>query len=158
MKFIIISDSHGHIANLRHVMGFAKKIKVDGIIHCGDWDDVEAVNTVLEYDIPLYSILGNADVDHQIEEVLKFNAKKFDDNFLQFEIEGRKIGVIHNARSLENNPQNIDIVFSGHYHSQEERMLNFVKFVRPGALINGINFAIYETVTNTIEFISDKGI
>ena len=48
---------------------------------------------------------------------------------------------------------NLDIVFCGHYHSKEEKMVNFLKFVRPGAIINGNNFAIYETVDNRVEFI-----
>ncbi|PIP57073.1 YfcE family phosphodiesterase, partial [Candidatus Woesebacteria bacterium CG22_combo_CG10-13_8_21_14_all_45_10] len=37
MKIVVISDSHGNIANLKHVLGFAKKIKAEAIIHCGDW-------------------------------------------------------------------------------------------------------------------------
>ena len=47
MKIIVIADSHGNIANLKHVMEFGKKIKVGAIIHCGDWDNVKAVETVL---------------------------------------------------------------------------------------------------------------
>lgn len=155
MKLLVISDSHGHVANLRHVMGFGQKIKADGIIHCGDWDNVESVNTVLEYDIPLYAILGNADIDHQIEEVLKFNTKNFDPDFLKFELDGRKIGISHQVKAGDFKFEGLDIVFSGHFHSSDEKMIDFTKFVRPGALINGINFAVYETATNEVEFFHD---
>ncbi len=155
MKILIISDTHGNIANIKHVMGFAKQIGVEAVIHCGDWDNIESVNEVLESDIPLYAVLGNADIDLEIEEVLKFNAKGFSDAILKFEIDGRKIAVTHDSKSLENDPHNLDIVFSGHWHSSNEKMINFVKFVRPGSLINGINFAVYETVNNSLEFIKE---
>ena len=41
MKILVISDSHGHIANLKHVLEIAKKIGVKAVIHCGDWDNLE---------------------------------------------------------------------------------------------------------------------
>src|SRR3990167_11227321 len=100
MKVLVISDSHGNIANIKHVMGFAKKIKVDAVIHCGDWDNIESVSEVLSFEIPLYAVLGNADIDLDIEELLKFNSKMFDSDFLKFKIGGRRIGVIHNAKKL----------------------------------------------------------
>lgn len=156
MKIIVISDTHGNITNLRHVIGFAEKIKASGIIHCGDWDNSVSVNEVLQTDIPLYSILGNADTDYDIEEVLKFNAKEFDSDFLKFEIDGRRIGIIHNIKNFKFKTENLDVVFTGHYHSQEEKMINFTKLIRPGALINGINFAVYETTNNTVEFFNDE--
>ncbi len=152
MKILVISDSHGNIANIKHVMGFAKTIKAGGVVHCGDWDNVESVNEVLIFEIPLYAVLGNADIDHDVEEVLRFNAKKFDSDFLKFEIDGRKIGVIHQAKFDDKRFEGLNIVFGGHYHSNAETMINFVKFVRPGALSNGINFAVYETTTNEVEF------
>ena len=156
MKTLVISDSHGNIANIKHVMGFAKEIKAKAVIHCGDWDNVESVEEVLSFKIPLYAILGNADIDHDVEEVLRFNAKGFDSDFLKFEIDGRKIGIIHNAKDLQLKSPGVDIVFSGDWHSKDETMINFTKFIRPGALINGINFAVYETINNTVEFFEDE--
>ncbi|HJY98094.1 MAG TPA: metallophosphoesterase family protein [Patescibacteria group bacterium] len=156
MKILVISDSHGHIANLKQVVGFAKKYKVEAIIHCGDWDNVESAEVVLSPGIPLYSVLGNADITQEVEEYLKFNAKKFEPEFLKLEIDGRKVGIIHNVKKGDKRFEGLGIVFSGHYHSKEERVIDFVKFVRPGAIINGINFAVYETETNEVEFISDE--
>ena len=155
MKLLIISDSHGNIANLKQVVGFGQKVGVKAVIHCGDWDNVESVETVLSFGIPLYTVLGNADVEEGLEEYIRFNAKKFDPNFLKFELDGRKIGVIHKIKNLESGISNLDIVFSGHYHSKEEKIINFLKFVRPGAVINGNNFAVYETINGNIEFIED---
>jgi putative phosphoesterase len=156
MKILAISDTHGHISNIKAVMDIAKKSDIKAVVHCGDWDNVESIEAVLKFEIPLYAVMGNADVDSDIEEYLKFNSKKFDPYFLKFEIGGRRIGVTHNVKSdFVKSASNIDIVFSGHYHSKEEKMVNFVKFIRPGALLNGINFAIYETETNEVEFVSE---
>ncbi len=155
MKILVISDSHGHIVNLKAVMEIAKKAEVRAIIHCGDWDDTASVETVLSYKIPLYTVMGNADVEKGLEEYLRFNTKKFDPNFLKFELDGRKIGVIHKVKMSEWKYDDLDIVFSGHYHEKEEKMINFLKFVRPGAVLNGINLALYETVNNEVEFVKE---
>ncbi len=152
MKILVISDSHGNIANLKHVMGFAKKIKVKAVIHCGDWDNAESAKTVLSFGISLYSVLGNADIDSELEDILKFQAKKFEPNFLKVQIDDRKIGVIHFVKEKDEKLEGLDIVFSGHRHSKEEKEINFTKFVRPGAIINGTNFAVYETANNRVEF------
>lgn len=156
MKLLIISDSHGNITNLKHVMGFAKQIKAQAVIHCGDWDNVESVETVLSFGIPLYAVLGNADIDSEIEDILKFESDKFDSHLLAFDIDGVKMAVIHQANLKDEKLYDFKVVFNGHYHSKEEKMVNFTKFIRPGALINGNNFAVFETENNRVEFFSDE--
>jgi len=49
MKILVISDSHGNLSNLKHVMGFAKKLNIDAVIHAGDWNTIESVETVLSF-------------------------------------------------------------------------------------------------------------
>lgn len=156
MKAVIISDSHGNIANLKHVLGFAKKIKAGAVIHCGDWDNLAAVETVLAYKIPLYAVLGNADIDERIENSLKMQSKKFDKKFLEVEIDGRKIGVVHSIKYLVSGIEYLSILFSGHRHRQGEFFQGGRKIVNPGALEKGINFAVYDTATDRVEFVNDK--
>ena len=71
MKIVIISDSHGHIQRIRHVVGFIAKIKADAIIHCGDWDNEESVVEVAKAKIPVYGVLGNADYNPFVEAKLR---------------------------------------------------------------------------------------
>ena len=52
-------------------MGFAKNIKMGAVIHAGDWNNAESVEIVLSFGIPLYTVLGNADIDPKIKEKLK---------------------------------------------------------------------------------------
>lgn len=157
MKILIISDSHGNIVNLNHVMGFAKKFGVSVVIHAGDWNTIESVETVLSFGIPLYTVLGNADINPQIANRLRTTVKKFNEDFLEFELGGRKIGITHKP---SNNKKffvgkKLDIIFNGHMHSKNESDVNGIKIVRPGAVITGNNFAIYDTKTNRVEFVQD---
>lgn len=159
MKLLIISDSHGHIANLKHVMGFAKKLGVDAIIHAGDWNTIEAIDTVFSFGIPVYTVLGNADVREDVIQKLKLKSQKFSEDFLRFQIDGRKIGVVHRfSKNLVSSIEYLDVLFTGHYHSKDDRIVNGVRIVRPGAIINGNNFVIYDTVSGKIEFIEDDKI
>jgi uncharacterized protein len=156
MKILIISDSHCNIANIKTVMEIAKKSGIKAVIHCGDWGNLESFRTVQAFDIPIYSVLGNADIDSDLEDALKFECKKYGPYLLGLEFEGRKIGVTHHADLKDKRLYEYKIVFSGHYHSKDEKIINWTKFVRPGALINGINFAVYETVSGTIDFIEEN--
>ena len=157
MKLLIISDSHGNIANLKHVMGFAKKVKVGAVIHCGDWDNVESVETVLSFGIPLYSVLGNADIDPGLGKRLKVKSKRFAEGYLEFKLGRKKIGIIHDINILPD----VDILFCGHTHQRFEEIVDGVRIVNPGALENRINFAVYnavgthETANNRVEFFDD---
>lgn len=155
MKVLVISDSHGHIANLKAVMEIATKSGIKAVIHCGDWDNIQSVETVLSFELPLYTILGNADVEEGLEDYLKSNSTKFDPYFLKFNLGGRRISVKHRIKK-DDVFENLDIVFSGHYHSSESKMVDFLRFIRPGAILNGINFAVYETETNDVQFVEEN--
>jgi putative phosphoesterase len=163
MKVLVISDSHGHISNLKHVMGFAKKYKIDAVIHCGDWNTLESVETVLSFGIPLYTVLGNADIHEDVINNLKRmhhsvgKSKNFGEQFLILELGKRKIGITHKPSDNKKffGGKKLDVIFNGHKHSKDESIVNNVKIIRPGALINGNNFAIYDTDSDKIEFIED---
>lgn len=157
MKILVISDSHGNITDLKHVLGFAEKIKVGAVIHCGDWNTIETIETVLSFGIPLYSVLGNADVRPEVIKMLRVKSKIFTEDFLKFKLGGRKIGITHKPSDVKKffAGSKLDIIFTGHYHSKDDRVVNSVRIVRPGAIINGNNFAIYNTETNGVEFINE---
>ncbi len=146
MKIIIISDSHGNVANLKLVAGFAKKIKAGAIIHCGDWDNLKSVEEIYSYKIPVCGVLGNADIDPRI-------AKIVNDQWLKVNLGGRKIGIIHDFKHFSLDIRSLDILFCGHRHLKSEGIINGVKVVSPGALHSvKPSFAVYETDTNRVEF------
>lgn len=155
MKIIVISDSHGHIANIQHVLGFAKKIKAEAIVHAADWNNLDSVNSVLNFNIPTYSVLGNADIDPNVERVLRQKSEKFSPDKLKIELDNKKIGIIHSFRATDDWYRDLNIVFCGHRHSPEERLINDVKIVRPGGLVEGIHFVVYDTKSGEVEFIHE---
>lgn len=153
MKIVVISDSHSNIANLKYVLGFAKKIKAKAIIHCGDWDNLKVVDEVLSSDIPLYAVLGNADVDERIANRLQRLGENFRKDYLEFELGGRRIGVIHDFNHLVSSIEYLSILFCGHQHRQMVKMADRVKVISPGALHSiKPSFVVYDTETNGIEF------
>lgn len=148
MKVVVISDSHGNIANIELILGFAKKIKAGAIIHCGDWDDLRAVKMVYSYKIPVFGVLGNADIDPEI-------ARMVNGQWLKINLGNRKIGITHNYLAIKHQPLAIDcdVVFCGHRHFKSERIIDGVKVVSPGALHSvKPSFAVYDTDTNGVEF------
>lgn len=155
MKILIIGDSHGNIANLKHVLGFGKHIKVGAVIHTGDWNDVKSLDTVFNYNIPIYTVLGNADISERLAYRLQRLGKtNFNKDFLKIEIDGIKIGIVHRLKIKDLRLKNFDVIFTGDYHSQKEWEIDGVKIVRPGALENDINFVIFDTKTKDVELIN----
>lgn len=138
-------------------MGFAKKIGVSAVIHAGDWNTLEAIDAVLSVDLPLYAVLGNADVRPEVEKRLEVKSKKFSPEFLEVVIGGKRIGITHKPTDNKKffKDKNLDIIFNGHYHSKDESTVGEVKIIRPGAIINGINFAVYDTASGKIEFVNE---
>lgn len=136
-------------------MGFAKHIKVKAVIHTGDWNDLKSLETVFNYNIPIYTVLGNADIDPKLIRKLKIRAEKFTEDFLKFKIGGVKIGVVHHfTKDKQQMATDCSVIFTGHYHSQKEWEVDGIKIIRPGALENGINFAVFDTKTKSVEFVS----
>ena len=121
MKILVIGDSHGNIANLKHVLGFAKHIKCGAVIHTGDWNNLKSLETVFNYNIPIYTVQGNADIDPKLISKIKIRSEKFSDDFLKFKIGGIKVGVVHRfSKDQQLMASGCSFVFTGHYHSQKE--------------------------------------
>jgi putative phosphoesterase len=174
VRLIIVSDSHGNIANLQHVMGFAKKIGVEAVVHAGDWDNIESVDAVLSFGIPLYAVLGNADIDPRVGKRLKVRSKVFDEKFLVINTGGKRIGITHKPSDNKRYffGEKLDLIVNGHLHSkyeavaksvrtsdlvgakEDESQATSVKIIRPGAIVKGINFAVYDTDTGKIDFVN----
>lgn len=157
MRILVISDSHGNITNLKHAMGFAKKIDADAIIHCGDWDNRESVYEVATAGIPVYGVMGNADVDPEVYQILKEKLTKFDPDFLKIILEGRTIGISHFPDKINKqiDTQKFDILFHGHTHRKRNDLIGKTRVVNPGALHRTADssFAVYDTRQNNVEFV-----
>lgn len=176
MKILILADTHDNIVRLRHVMGFAKEIGAETIIHCGDWGRAlivdnftrENLQTTGGMKIQVYGVLGNADIDPDLPKRLKEENIIFEKDFLEIKIDGKKIGVAHypissfmvGGKMLNEAFESglYDILFFGHTHKKSETTLRHMKLVNPGALerVYSPSFVVYDTQTNKVEFIDTQ--
>lgn len=157
MRILVISDSHDNIVRLKHCVGFANTSELDAIIHCGDWSSPAAVETMEDAQIPVYGVLGNADVDSQMVPSLRNTNVKLNVDFLKLDIGGRNIGVCHFPGKLEDaiKSQEYDVLFHGHTHKKKDKMFGKTRVVNPGALQKTLvpSFAVYDADSNTVEFV-----
>lgn len=157
MKVLVLSDSHGNIVRLKHAVGYANSGGIDAIIHCGDWDNAKAVLAMKSSEIPVYGVLGNADVDPQMVPSLRNTNVNFGVDFLKLNLGGKNIGVCHFPGKLEEaiKSQEYDVLFHGHTHKKKDKLIGKTRVVNPGALQKTPtpSFAVYDTASNTIEFV-----
>jgi len=152
MKVAIISDTHDNLENLKRFFEFAKKKKIETLIHCGDVCNGQTLKEIEKNFAKIYLCLGNADVR---DSLLK-EAKKTEifENEGKIEIEGLKIGFCHMFNFKEKNLNDFDFYFFGHSHWPFLKREKECFLANPGnlaGLFYKATFAILETETKKLE-------
>jgi putative phosphoesterase len=137
MRIGIVSDSHGHQANVSAALEMLADRGVSIILHCGDIDDAATVR--LFAGIPTNFVLGNCDVDlTEIKEAAESSGGFFHGRFAELVLAGRRIAVVHGddpARfQAAIGSGDYDYVFFGHTHEAGERQVGKTWVINPGAL------------------------
>lgn len=157
MKLLVISDSHDNIVRLKHIIGFAKACKADAIIHCGDWNTPLAVKQFSRVKIPVYGVLGNADIDPGIKIKMQKAKIKYKEDFLELKLNGWIIGICHYPTKLDGviKSQKYDLLLHGHTHLKRDETQGRTRIVNPGALHRTLqpSFALFATDSGKVEFI-----
>jgi uncharacterized protein len=159
MKFLVISDTHGNLARLRHVTGFAKHARLDGIIHCGDWDNAEAAMIIKDTGLPLYAILGNADEPQAaaIWKIMKECPGEIDIDVLETTLGNRKVAITHQPYKVTKQLASgeFDALFFGHTHQMKNENKEKTLLLNPGAMQRTPTptFAVYDSETNSATII-----
>lgn len=172
MKIVIISDSHDNIVRLRHVIGFGEANGAGAIIHCGDWNTPLAVKQFNRVKIPVFGVLGNADIDPEMKVKMLASRRsgqeakiKCGEEFLAIKLDNRKIGVAHYPPSsptpggealksaLESGEY--DLLLYGHTHCKGIWKYDSTLLANPGALhkTDKPSFAVYDTKSGQVEFV-----
>lgn len=158
MKILIISDSHDNIVRLRHVIGFAKTEGFAAVIHCGDWNTPLAISEISKVGIKIYGVLGNADINPQMEQQLFEVCENFDPDFLSLNLDELKIGVCHYPAKLDAviESQEYDVLFCGHTHIKKHEYRGKTQIINPGALHRTLSpsFGVFETETKEVEIVN----
>ena len=106
----------------------------DGIIHCGDFQEIDFYEDLLGLGLPVYAVLGN-NYDFMLERQLpRRRLLSFEDvNIGLVHGNGPSNKAIDNARK-EFNGESIDLVCYGHSHIANIENIGGVLFFNPGSL------------------------
>ncbi len=167
MKIGIISDLHDNLRHLDLVAAELKKLGIELLIFCGDFDSPFSMRGFLQFHCPVKAILGNADPDiqkfqYQLQnlEVLKPLELDIKHRFQDFTQDNCRIGVIHNDdKALTQaliDSQLYDLLCIGHTHTAEIKSQGKTTIVNPGSLVGwkleqggavAITYASFDTIT-----------
>ena len=170
MKFAIVSDTHGNVANFKKAVGWLNNQEIQLILHCGDIGNPESLKESLEdFKGDFFGVFGNMDKDFKIliEEYDKIPRVEIKEDIFEKEIDKRKIAFTHfpdMAKKLAQSGK-YDLVFYGHTHRPwEEKILVHPKpngeggsecrMINPGELAGQFQkptFAVYDTETDNLE-------
>lgn len=159
MKFAIVSDTHGNVANFKKIVQWLNKENIDLILHCGDIGDQESLKESLtDFLGEFLGVFGNMDRDFEIfvEEYNKIPRVKIEEKILETEADGKKIAITHfpeKARELAESG-NYQLVFYGHTHRPWEEKINNCRLINPGEAAGQFNkptFAVFDTATDKLE-------
>jgi len=133
MRIGVLSDSHAHSFAQLHEKILVALLKVDLIVHAGDFVAKEVLDGLKQLG-EVKAVRGNMDSE-ELKELLP--EKEL------LEIEGRRIGIIHGWGSphgiddrVGNAFRGVDIIIYGHSHYSQNETKNGVLFFNPGQARN----------------------
>jgi uncharacterized protein len=157
VKIGIISDTHGQVdlalAASREFIFRA----VDAVIHCGDIGSdmvlTEMAALFQALDIPIYAVLGNCDIMHELDIFEEVDGVNLMGRVAHLTLAGRKIAVVHSddEAHFEAIVQSdcYDYVFHGHSHARRNEQISKTRVVNPGSAGRGMHPSC--AVVNLIE-------
>ncbi len=146
MKIAIISDTHDNLANIKKIVNWLNKEKINLLLHCGDINSQDAINEIdNNFNGEAKFVRGNADIS--INELKEIG---------ELEIKNKKIVFTHfsnKAHSLAESGK-YNLVFYGHTHKPWEEKVGDCRLVNPGEAAGQYNkatFAVYNIVSDKLE-------
>lgn len=121
MKVAITSDIHNNEVNLKKVLGFCAREKIETIICCGDLASLETLDFMNDnFSGNILYTFGNADYDdlRELGEQKKYRSTFLFKDFGEAVIEKKNVAFVHfpdKAKSLARTGK-YDFVFYGHTH------------------------------------------
>lgn len=162
MKIAIISDVHDNIPNLKKVLEYCGKNKIEKIICCGDLASLETLDFLNEnFYSENYFVFGNMDNDYLKDypfENNEYKKTKIFEDFGEAEFENKKIAFVHfpeDAKELCRTGK-YKFVFYGHTHKPWEENIDDCKMLNPGNVAGQFylaTFAVWNTENDKFELI-----
>ena len=131
-KILVISDTHAmNLAALPKAL--VEDISgADIVVHCGDYTELALLQELKNVSKHFVGVYGNMDVLDIRKEVPRKTA---------FEVEGKRIGVIHPywggdttgiRESISKEFHGVDLILYGHTHDAGYETINGICFLNPG--------------------------
>ena len=129
MKFLVLSDSHGHIERMQLAV---EQVMPDAILHLGDYIGDARKLSERYPDIAFYMVKGNCDIDAPGEKELFTTLEGFKVYMAHGHIYKVKNGLTAFARRARE--LNTDIALFGHTHIAMVRQAHGIWFMNPGQM------------------------
>lgn len=161
MKIAIISDIHNNEVNLKKVLDFCAREKIETIICCGDLASKDSLDFLNDnFSGTVHYTFGNMDNDQlrDFEFTEKYKNTIIHKKFGETKIDGKKIAFVHYpnvARELCESGK-YDFVFHGHTHKPWVEKINNCTMLNPGNVAGDIfppTFAMWNTENDKFELI-----
>jgi len=130
--WMVISDTHDNLLEIRHFIEEAVKRGVTHVFHCGDIVSPFALVELMKGNFDLHGVFGNND-----GEVILLNQKssgRIRKGPLELVIDGYRILLMHEPSALDALLESnyYDFVFYGHTHRVDMRRTEKTVLINPG--------------------------
>ncbi|PJA86953.1 MAG: hypothetical protein CO141_02050 [Candidatus Moranbacteria bacterium CG_4_9_14_3_um_filter_42_9] len=161
MKVVIISDIHDNAVNLKKVLDFCAREKIETIICCGDLGSAETLKYLSDnFSGTIHLAFGNADWSWEKEYAALGKHKDilFYKDFGEAEIGQKKVAFVHYPKMAKELCQSgkYGFVFHGHTHKPWEENTGQCKILNPGNVAGTFyapTFAVWETNSDKFSLI-----
>lgn len=151
-EIAILSDTHDQVANLRSVVQFCNKKKINQMIHCGDLISPFMLKELHRLKGTVHLIYGNNVGD--LTNISAFCQQRFTNinhhgPFGELRYAGRQIAFVHYPHMAEGLAalEKYDVVCFGHNHRRQIHHSGSTMLINPGQLLGEDNDAGF-TVLN----------
>jgi len=130
--WLVISDTHDNIPNVRAFLREALKRNVSCVFHCGDIISPFVLKEFLGTGIEFHGVFGNN--DGEVLLLSERSSQRVKKGPRELEVEGFKILLMHEPVAIEAlvSSQHYDYIFYGHTHMSEIRNNSSTMVINPG--------------------------
>ena len=155
MKFLVISDIHDNLVNLKKCVNWGRGEGIRDAICCGDVANGETLAYLAENFKIIYLARGNLEI-YDESEIKKYKNINYLGRFGVFELDNKIIGLCHEPWYIDSvfKIKPCQLVFYGHTHEPWIEEKNGIITVNPGTLggvFNKASFAVYDSLSGQIE-------
>ena len=164
MKILVISDIHSHNENLQKALDVVPQKSIEHIFCLGDVIGYDTALMLAQEPTAVTLVLGNNDRDwsmfREIETLYPDSFRViFHDDGGEIEIENTHYYLTHYPRVANDMALTgkYKTIFHGHSHQPRDEVIGDTRIINPGDLLNrhgDAGFAIYDTKTHEVEFVS----